>query len=195
MRREKNINIHLNRQELLQAARGEEDRLDHLKQCRECREIVQLLKAYPVAGQQPLPDAPAALIDRAIAIAGEVSPIKKAQRRLARLIFDSWLIPHPVGVRGTESLDHRRLRFDARGVVLDLRAERLSDAWVFTAQLTGTDVSKAIVTPSPGRKPVFADQGGLFLWTSKRPPQKLSLQFEKTVIEFPELSWKKPRST
>jgi len=195
MKKERNRNIHLNRQELFRAARGDAESFNHLEDCRECREMVQLLKAYQVAGRVPLTDAPAAFINRAVAIAQKDRPIKRVKRQFAKLIFDSWLVPHPVGVRGTESLDHRRIRFEARDITVDLRAEHMPEAWVFVAQMTGADPSKTMMMPGPGRKPVFADETGLFLWTSKRPPQKLSFQLDDALIELPELSWKKPRST
>lgn len=186
---------HLSRKQLLQAARDPGCVSEHLNECQSCSEAVALLRSFPVAGKESLQDAPQALIDRAIAVAQNLPAAKGSPRRLADIIFDSWLIPQPVGVRGIESLDHRRLRFDAAGIRIDLRAERLKTEWEFIARISGLgrkDIGPRLLV---GKKSVFSDPRGFYLWKSKRPPKKLILHIGGSVIELPELSWKKPRST
>jgi hypothetical protein len=186
---------HLNRQELLRAARSGAVGEGHLKSCRECREMVELLKTYDLAGENQLVNAPRALIDRAIAITAGLSSVGKIKQRLVEILFDSWLIPHPVGVRGLESLSHRRLRFAIGNRMLDLRAEQTTDQWVFVAEVLGENIPEASIRLIAGQKTIPEHQSGLYQWTSKRPPKKLSLQIDNAVFELPELSWKKPRTT
>jgi len=186
---------HLNRQELLQAARSGAAASGHLKVCRECREIVELLKTYDLAGESPLANAPRALIDRAVTIAAGPSPVGKIKQRLVEILFDSWLIPHPVGVRGLESLSHRRLRFAIGDMMLDLRAEQMPDQWIFVAEVLGKSIPDTAIRLKAGQKTIPAHQSGLYHWTSKRPPKRLLLQVDDAVFELPELSWKKPRTT
>ena len=195
MKKNSNNEKHLSRQQLLQAARGEDGSFEHLKTCRSCRQATALLREYRVAGNQYLTDAPDFLINRVIAIAGGSPAAKGARKWLAEIIFDSWSMPHPIGVRGVESLDHRRLRFNADHITVDLRAERLKSEWDFTARVSGRGIKDTPPLLLAGTKSIAPDPNGFYVWKSKRPPKKLLLHIGGAVFELPELSWKKPRAT
>jgi hypothetical protein len=185
---------HLSRQQLIEAAQGQSRAGDrHLDTCAECRHLADLLKAYPVSGRPPLPDAPAAWVSRAASLAEHPSVLERAQSVMARLIFDSWAIPQPIGVRGRGTIDERRVRFESEMIVLDLRAEKHTDGWAFVAQITGERPLTEQATLNVGKKELHADADGLFQWASRRPPADVSVHAGALIVETPRLSWKAPR--
>lgn len=184
----------MNRQELLKAARGEKiTSADHLDSCEECREAVRWLRAFDVAGQIPLQDAPEGWIKRAAAIADKPGLADKIRRLTARLVFDSWTLPQPAGVRGTYNADHRRLRFEAEGFSVDIRAERRHSGWECVAQVSGSLADEIPFHLLVGKKRLFPDDAGLYQWSVKTPPKKLSFGHKDTVIELSGLTWTRPR--
>ena len=142
---------HLKRQELIQAARhGGADFADHLDRCTDCADAVALLQRYSVAGRIRLPDAPVGWIENAVRLAHETSVLGRATSLVARLVFDSWLMPQPVGVRGEGLSNDRRVRFENDLVTFDLRAERERKNWSFVAHISGSpgvDINKNRGTP------------------------------------------------
>lgn len=186
----------MDRQELLKAARGEKiASAKHLASCEECREAVRLLQAFDMAGRLPLNDAPEGWIKRAVAIADKPGLSEKIKRLTARLVFDSWTLPQPAGVRGTYNADHRRLRFEADGFNFDIRAERHKDGWDCIAQVTGSKGAKIPLRLHVGKKRLLPDPGGLYQWSVKIPPKRLTFSFDDTVIELSGLTWTRLRKT
>lgn len=186
---------HPDRKELVNAARrGEQTIKEHLDSCPECRLLVDLLKTYDVAGKLPLSDPPEAWVRRAIEIMQPSGASHKVRARVAELIFDSWAMPQPVGVRGTSSLDERRVRFEAEGVSFDLRAERSRKGWAFIGQIVGKSSNWSEPVLEVDSKPVPPDAGALYQWTSSRPPRKISIRSSDLVVHMPELKWRKTRS-
>ncbi len=182
----------MTRKELIKAATAAKGKLTgHLAECAECRDYVLMLRSLNATNRLPLADAPKAWIDRAAALAQSEGALKRTARILADLIFDSWTVPHPVGVRGETATDQRRLQFETPELTFDLHAERRDTDWAFVAQTSGTEVEMTGL--KAGNKTVVPDSGGMYQWSSKRPPKKISLITERAVIDLPELVWKRPQ--
>lgn len=186
---------HLSRQELIKAVRRRPFVLDgHLKSCAECRDSVILLKAFDVSGCLPLPDAPSPWVERAASLAKKnVGVLEGVKTIMAKLTFDSWAVPRPIGVRGQSSLSDRRIRFESESMVFDLRAERKTTGWAFVAQVTTEGPAVAPTILEIGKRKLHADPGGLFQWTSSRPLTSVTVRSGNTIIVIPELAWKRPR--
>lgn len=186
---------HMNRKELIEAARKPiMPDSGHLAECPECQSVVQLLKTYPVYGNRPLDDVPKAWIDKAVSIMRRVDLPHLINIVKAKLVFDSWAMPEPVGVRGVNSICDRRLRFESEDVTFDLRAEKREKTWMFTARASGEKIVDYNFVLGVGRRKFQADKSGIFEWQAGRPPKAIILHSDKTSIMLPELSWKKPRS-
>jgi hypothetical protein len=185
---------HLSRRELIEAAKTEElPKSGHLAKCRQCRDEVQLLREYDMANQKPLPNAPRAWIKKAIDIAAGMGAGEKIRRLLARVVFDSWQTPYPVGVRGEEALSDRRIRFEAENISFDLRAEKYEKNWAFVAEVSGRDIAGSDLILEADSKKYIPGEGGLYQWTSRRAPKKILLHSRNSIIELPELKWQKSR--
>lgn len=183
----------MTRKEILKAALADGDEFTgHLAECPQCREYVLMLRAFSASNRIPLPEAPKAWIERAVNLAQKEGIFKQAVRTLAELVFDSWTIPHPIGVRGEAASDNRRLRFESPHLTFDLHAERRGRNWVFVAQAikakTGVNAIRI------GGKALMPDSSGIFQWSSKKPPQKISLVTGQEVIDLPKLLWKNPQT-
>jgi hypothetical protein len=190
--RKKMTKGHLNRKELIEASKkAVGNRAKHLAECAECRKALEFLLKFPVAGQLPLADAPTGWINKAVALAEKKKVVDGLSRVLAHLIFDSWTMPEPVGVRGEGAIEHRRLRYRAAEITIDIRAEQARDEWHMVAQAIGEYKSQPFLVI--GKKEYYADEDGLFQWADKKPPRHILLKSKEAVIEFPELSWKKTR--
>ena len=161
----------------------------HLADCAECRDYVLMLRSLNATNRLPLADAPKAWIDRAAALAESEGALKRTVRILADLIFDSWTVPHPIGVRGQTATDQRRLQFETPELTFDLHAERRDTDWAFVAQASGTQAEMTGL--KVGNKTVVPDSGGMYQWSSKQPPKRISLITERAVIDLPELVWKR----
>lgn len=186
---------HLTRQQLIGAARGElPETAEHLAACPECRAELALISTYALAGEPPLPHAPEDWIARAAGLAQGVPVVEKLRRLLAVAVFDSWAVPSMVGVRGGATTEDRRLRFESEGMTFYLRAERQAKSWAFVAQLTG-EAGRPETTLEVDKRTITPDESGLYVWSAGRPPRKISLRTGPAIIDLPELSWKKPRSS
>ncbi len=152
-----------------------------------------MLRAFDMAGEIPLQDAPNGWIKRAAAIADKPGLSEKIRRLTARLVFDSWTLPQPAGVRGTYNADHRRLRFEAAGLNFDIRAERHKHGWECVAQVSGSTAEKTPLRLHVGRKHILPDSGGLYQWSVKTPPKKLTFSYDDTIIDLSGLTWTRPR--
>lgn len=184
---------HLNRQALIEAAQRQPFTLnDHLQSCAECRDAVNLLRVYPVYGRLPLLDAPSPWVERAAAIAEKADILGQVKTVVSRLTFDSWAVPQLIGVREQSTLGDRRVRFETKSIILDLRAEHQPDGWAFVAQVTGQDRFTAGAILGVGRKKLRADSTGFFQWTSRRPPTTVTIRSGRLIVVTPELSWKRP---
>lgn len=156
-----------------------------------------LLVRYQVAGKLPLTEPPDAWVARAKEIATAASPVSFIRSLLAKLVFDSWASPHPVGVRGEAAIEQRRIRFEAAPVAVDLRAEHLKSGWSFVAQVTGVELSQAQL--SADRKLLALDEHGICQWSTPKPPRKLAVVTSTHSVELPEITWRikpprKPRN-
>ncbi len=185
--------MHLTRQQIIEAARGQEVTVsDHLRICAECSELVSLVSTYFVSGKLHLPDAPIGWVERAIEIGKESVVFDQIRSFVARVIFDSWAMPQPVGVRGESVESDRRIRFESEEIRFDLRAEKQTKGWAFVAQVKGQ--SKSPIQLEADKKKLLPDSAGLYQWSGTRPPRKITLRSDEFVIELPELTWKKPQS-
>lgn len=184
---------HLNRQELLRAAREETDLFqDHLSGCEQCQAELALLRRFRVAGKLELPEPPQGWVSKAIELASAKPSLAETTKRLiGALTFDSWSLPAPAGVRGLAPLTQRRIRLEAGGVSLEIRAEKKAQQWNFVAQTNCSDTKSCSLLASSTL--LKADEDGFFQWSSKTPPRSLILTVGAMVIELPELSWKMPK--
>ncbi len=187
------MNMHLTRQQIIEAARGQQvTSPDHLLECAECRGLVSLMSTYFVAGKLHLPDAPIGWVERAIGIAEKSAVAEQIKSFVARVIFDSWAMPQPVGVRGDSVESDRRIRFESEDVRFDLRAEKQTRGWAFVAQVKSQ--SDLPIQLEADKKKLLPDSAGLYQWSGTRPPRKITLRSDEFVIELPELTWKKPQA-
>ena len=182
---------HPTRQELMSAAKARSSRIAaHLGACEDCRQLFEMFTAFPVAGEIALPDAPTGWIIKARSIAVSSNPLFAIKGLAAKLSFDSWKIPHAVGVRSQGGEQDRRLRFEVGSMVLDLRAEKGTSGWDFTAQVTGEMVSPELVRLLADKQEVTANTSGFYEWSSIRPPKYIRIKADDLQLELPELSWK-----
>lgn len=185
---------HLSRKELIKAARKNGfPETGHLANCEQCRDEILLLREYNMVNQKPLPNAPQAWIKKAIDIAGEVGAGQRIKHLLAKVVFDSWQMPYPVGVRGEQSLSDRRIRFEAKDIGLDLRAEKYEGSWSFVAEINGENIAGSEVILEADKRKYIPGKTGLYQWSSKRAPKNIKLHSRNSIIELPELKWQKPR--
>ena len=181
---------------IAEARRSSGEPSRHLSSCPECSELVELLRAYNVAGELPLAEAPAGWVAKAVALGRRRRLLERVKQVAAELIFDSWTAPQPVGVRGAGISDFRRLRFSFPGMQFDLRAERQTDRWAIVAQISGAGVPKIPPELRVDNQTYFADKaGGLYQWWSPKPPRRIQLHFQDKIVILPNLMWKKRRST
>ncbi len=185
---------HLDRKDLIKAVLdSEKDWPDHLRSCPECLELVELLKTYRVDGILPLEEPPAGWAELAAEIPSRSGTPRPAGKLLARLIFDSWTSPDPVGVRGTGTETERRLHFEAEGINFDMRAERRQSDWIFVARIKAASELSEPILLMEGNKHRKPDALGLIQWSTSRPPSEISLRVGDTTVQIPRFSWKKPR--
>jgi hypothetical protein len=183
---------HLDRKELIEASKKYKGKLTgHLANCSECRESLEFLLKFPVVGRLTLRDAPAGWVNKASALAESKTVLKNVSQVLAQLIFDSWAMPEPVGVRGPGALEHRRLRFETSEIILDMRAERTQKEWNIVAQIAGNYTTPVAIMSD--RDEHYADDEGIFQWVGQKPPRKMKIRLLDKIIEIPELVWKRPR--
>jgi hypothetical protein len=193
MGKKKEMVNHLSRENLIKAAKKRKLTLSgHLAECQECRRELFLLRNFTMMNRIPLQDAPASLISRAIAIASNTNSAEKSKHVLARIIFDSWSVSQPVGVRGTQSLSDRRLRYEWEGIFLDLRAEKHENMWTFVAEAGGKRMPDSPMILEVDKKQISTGTSGLFQWDSKRTPGTIYIRFRDMTIKLPESKWKKP---
>lgn len=186
---------HLTRAEAFAEAVGKTTRLSrHLVSCPDCRELVELFRAFAVAGKLPLPDAPAGWVAKAEAIAERKKPLEQLRRIVAELVLDTWKMPAPVGVRGPGALDQRRLRFRAEDIELDIRAERRAKGWALIAETSIPAKNEEVTWLEVDGDVHFAGADGLYQWWSARPPKKVLFGIGGRLVAFPELDWKKKSS-
>jgi hypothetical protein len=164
----------------------------HVAECAECREWIGMLKSFYMGDREALPDAPKSWIDKAVALAKNQHSLKDRILSIAQKIFDSWAMPIPAGVRGESLFDTRRIRFQApEGMVLDLQAEFRNHQWEFIARIIGGREPGIIL--KVGKATINTDDAGFFQWSGKRPPRKIVILSEKSLIELPEIKWVRPR--
>ncbi len=184
---------HLTRQEIIEAVRAQGvTKASHLDECAECRELVNLVQVFAVAGKIHLPDAPVGWVERAIALGANSPAVGGIRSFVAKIVFDSWAMPLPMGVRGESVQSDRRLRFETESVKFDLRAEKLDRGWSFVAQVKGM-IDSSLQIEADAKK-LLPDSVGLYQWSGSRPPRKITLRSDEFVIELPELTWKKPKA-
>lgn len=157
------------------------------------RDLVELLREFRVAGVDRLVDAPETVIRKAEAILESVSAPSRLRALAAKLVFDSWAMPLPAGVRGAATADERRVRFEASPLLLDLRVEKQGGRYHCTAEVTGAEESSGQIAIVTDKKAIHAGREGLFEWSSIQPPRRLALRIDDAQsLALPELSWNKP---
>lgn len=167
----------------------------------------RLLSLFQFAGIVRLAQAPKALLAKVNSLpqvtgARKLEQISSGIREiLGAVAFDSWVMPQPVGVRGSAGaagaagaggLDERRLRLEAAGITFDLRAEKSPSGWDFVGRLSGPLAESEKFAAHIGSKKIECGSAEFYQWSSAYPPRRLVLQSHDTKITFPELSWKKP---
>lgn len=185
---------HYSRKELIELVRAPEgSEPSHLGECADCRTEFEWMRRYNLAGCLRLQDAPSGWVERAAALVQKQHSLERIKKVIATLVFDSWAAPQPIGVRGSTTTAERRLRFATDEFTLDLRAEKLSNAWAFVAQITSAVRTSKTFALTAGHETIASDDAGFIQWTSGRPPKKILLRSDDTEIEISELSWKTSR--
>jgi hypothetical protein len=188
----KNMKGHYTKDDLLKIIKNPQLKpKGHLAKCESCRQMLELLRRYSFIGQLSLNNAPEGWIRKAIAINVKPGLIEKAKGKLIGLVFDSWLAPEPIGVRGAFAMEHRRLRFGEGNLAFDFRAERFSDGWRFIASASGIKYHGGHLKVD--KKNYFPDNSGIYQWSSLKPPRKIALIADEEIFELPELKWKKTK--
>lgn len=188
--------MHPTRKELMTAAKsGQTDFSDHLAHCIDCRELLELFRAFPVAGEIPLQDAPAGWIAKANQIADLADPFGILKGVIAKLSFDSWTVPAAVGVRSQTVEQDRRLRFEVGPLHLDMRAEQGQTSWEFTAQITSAQSFDLEIVLIADRTEVRPNSLGFYQWTSPKPPKQLRLTAGDLQFDLPEMTWNQKRQS
>ena len=147
-----------------------------------------MLVQFRVAGNIPLAEPPEAWVERVKQLAAHTTPAAAVRKLLATLAFDSWALPEPVGVRGSASIEQRRVRFEADPVVVDLRGERRRSGWSFVAQVSGVVHEGAEFKADTHT--LLLDEYGICQWSDEKPPTKLAVVTKSVTVELPGLTWK-----
>jgi len=181
----------LSRNELIELAKQPAKLRKTLAQLSEADRLqAELFLRYQVTGEPPLPDAPTGWQLKAAELAAGRSPVRAAFDRLAAsLTFDSWATA-PGGIREVASMEERRMRFEADGIILDLRAERRTGGWDFVAGVIQGVPVDARISLTVGAKKIKPGETGALQWSSTRLPATLILHIDDTTIELPEINWK-----
>jgi hypothetical protein len=144
----------------------------------------------------PLPNPPATWVLKACQLATDSKTsltekiVVAAEELFGSLTFDSWELLAPTGVRGVEASVERRLRFEADGHILDLRAEKDNENWEFVAQVfkSGQSIDSFVIRV--GDIEVHPTDGKFYQWSSTYPPEKITLIDKANLINFSNISWK-----
>ena len=135
----------------------------HAAACEACAATSDwVAKVIATAAEGPLPEPPAAVLERAFEIVPRKAAAGRAPRRgwsLSRLVVDSLTQPLPAGVRGAAAAG-RRLLFHADDADLDLE-----------------------VRETPGDRPAFRVTGQLLIPGAQPPPDLLAALWSgETVV-------------
>lgn len=153
-----------------------------------------MLVRFQVAGNLPLAEPPDAWVARAMQIAKRETLVSSVKSVFAKLVFDSWACPQPVGIRGEAAIEQRRVRFEAAPVAVDIRAEHLKTGWSFVAQVTGVEYGQTQLVAD--RKLLSLDEHGICQWSHSKPPKKIAIVTTTQSVELPDIPWKvKPQRT
>lgn len=146
-----------------------------------------LAARFDVVGEIPLSSAPAAWIKRAGSLADPQPTRSRLARLIGKLTFDSWSHQPALGTRSVASAE-RRVRFEADGLKLDLRAELHSGAWHFVGRIVVQPDEESYRLVANDEE-IFADDTGFFHWSSPNPPSTVALVSGNTTVELAALSW------
>ncbi len=145
---------------------------------------------------QALPDAPAALQRRAVALwpaAGVRQAVGAAVRRIAAVLsFDSWAAGGPaLAMRSAESAS-RHLVYTAEGCDLDLRIAPGRGGFTLSGQVLGADAAGAVeladaATAAPAVRSALDELGEFRLDGIGRGVYRLTLHVGDDQIELPPL--------
>jgi len=186
-----NKSEHLSREALVALAGDKNARLPkHIQECPDCRHELEMLVEFNVAHRTRLSGPPASWINKAAMIMPENVVEGIVGRLAAKLTFDSWLAPEPVGVRGLGTTQRRQMRYETSGLTIDLRAEHDHHGWNMVAQVSGQ--AEVFGELRHGRTACHPDNDGVYQWEAKKPPSKLSILVDNHLIEFPKLKWTMP---
>jgi hypothetical protein len=187
---------HIDRQELIRRAREgnalKPDEQKHAAECEECRTIWELFVSFAGSADARLTAAPSAWVERAAAIAR--SGKKSVLTRLtSKLVFDSWLEPAYVGLRGARDADARRLEWHSGPWRLDLRAEAVPAGWEMVAQVQRNGEAVVGATVAFQGEAVHTDAAGMAVWSGRRPPRKIELHTDEGIMQCGDLAWSRPK--
>lgn len=181
---------HPDRTNMLKAIRaGKSTYAAHVKSCESCRTTYDFLNQIHNQSdfelEHPSPEA----LARYCRIPGLEESLSAAKAVQGILIADSWSGPIPIDVRDVTFGHVRRIRLEAGKIALEFVAERRETDWTFVARVyDGGTVSSDYIL-SIGRRKLLSKSQGFYFWDSKRPPVKISLLGDNSVIEFEQLRW------
>jgi hypothetical protein len=182
----------LTRKELIELAKEPEKLKQALARLSQADRLqAELFLRYQVANEPPLPDAPAGWRQKATELGESRSAARELLGRIAAtLTFDSWATA-PGGIRSVAStMEERRLRFEANGIILDIRAERRGDSWDFVAGILQGIAGDSKISLTVGASTIKPGETGALQWSSKRLPARLTLHIDDASVDLPEIHWK-----
>ena len=154
------------------------------------RSFAILLRDFDFAGEDHLFDAPETVIRKAESLLDTRVASGRPKSLLAKLVFDSWAMPLPAGVRGSATADDRRMRFDLEPFVFDLRVEKQGRTYHCIAEIAGPEDTADRFTVTVDNRKIKAGDEGLFEWSSSKPPRRMAVAIDnEPPVELPELSW------
>jgi len=151
-----------------------------------------LMRMISLGNETELERPSAEAVERfaATGLAGGVTDDATDRRRVrGRLPFDSWETRSVANTRDLPEGLVRRMCLTAKGVTLEVVAERLREGWDFVARVYRADKPVARFLLKVGAKRLLPQAGGFYHWTSKAAPKRLVLVSGQTDVEFNDVAW------
>ena len=181
---------HMTRKQITLTAGLSEDKWPkHVQTCEICRQSVMMLQQFPMTGRLHLVDPPDAWVNNVKVLAAKPTVRSLVTHLVGRLVFDSWLLPTPAGVRGFAATTDRRLRYEVDSVTVDMRVERHGRVWSSVAQISGAE-GKTVNLLINGRV-ILLGTGGMAQHSGSQPPRQIALRVDDREAILPEVSWRR----
>ncbi len=185
----KTTDLHPTRAQLIAAVRSGGNRFrKHLAICESCRELFQTLRQFDLSGESGLTAPPQEVVERWRKVPMLDESVRRRPIRIGTVGFDSWR-ERPTAVRDIPDGLVRRLRLDARDLVLEIVGEQRKRVWHFIARVYRRGNVVGDCALSVGRLRLLPAEDGFYTWSMHRPPRKITLRSAEEQVKFEALSW------